>query len=574
MSHYVFESDDEDDLEGGSPFELISEHSTKEEAVIALHSADMAEYHFLNNYTNTGASCVKTTLYRCLSHQECPRQIRIVQRAKVGVDGGPAVVMFRCIVLLKGGAGPKCCRLMLLQKYSTNPGMLLKIPNVVKLKNSKAALKKSRVAKWNIKDFSVMMKWAHTKMCTSPTAFFCPDGFNPATDQATFAVADLTYQNELLILKSFDHEFVGESGPAVSFVLILHRGDYFGIFEYASSFFVITLFLKFGSQDHASYIATAFTAVRPSIKILNCYPHLARNASKKIQLLNQTSFYDDHIAINIKQLESARSRAQFDAMATQITKYWTSKSEKEYADWFVSQYLEESWRLWYCTAAVPVPGVMPSQNPLESHHKTLKAVCTPYLRAATSAVLNDTLPAVLLLDCDRPPPSTAATMQKIDRIRSRYEYDCKGFWSSGWLCSHVIATLALRDEYDIKTATAHLPTRKAPGGQRKPRSCLSKEGASYFAKDKLMVDLVTLPAMPMNWKVMKQLPVQGLDGNVTNRYEPGQIIDWLDCDGPTGLFRWTVRFQNGHEAQFELDEIAELLESSANLGLNITGKIF
>ncbi|GMF38443.1 unnamed protein product [Phytophthora fragariaefolia] len=89
-----------------------------------------------------------------------------------------------------------------------------------------------------------------------------------------------------------------------------------------------------------------------------------------------------------------------------------------------------------------------------------------------------------------------------------------------------------------------------------------------------MVDLVTLPAMPMNWNVMKQLPVQGLDGNVTNRYVPGQIIDWLDCDGPTGLFRWTVRFQNGHEAQFELDEIAELLESSANLGLNITGKTF
>ncbi|GMF26074.1 unnamed protein product [Phytophthora fragariaefolia] len=170
MSHYVFESDDEDDLEGDSLFELISEHTTKEEAVIALHSADMAEPE---------------------------------------VDS-----------LLKGGAGPKRCRLMLLQKYSTNPGMLLKIPNVVKLKNRKATLKKSRVAAWDIKDFSVMMEWAHTKIRTSPTAFFGPDGFNPATDQSTFAVADLTYQNELLILKSFDHEFVGESGPAVSFGLI------------------------------------------------------------------------------------------------------------------------------------------------------------------------------------------------------------------------------------------------------------------------------------------------------------------------------------------------------------------
>ncbi|GMF49341.1 unnamed protein product [Phytophthora fragariaefolia] len=189
MNHYVFESDDEDDLEGGSLIELISEHTTKEEAVIALHSADMAEYHFLNNYTNTGASCVKTTL--------------------------PKVDSF-----LKGGAGSKRCRLMLLQKYSTNPGMLLKIPNVVKLKNRKATLKKSRVATWDIKDFSVMMELSHTKMCMSPTAFFGPDGFNPATDQTTFAVADLTYQNELLILKSFDHELVGESGPAVSFGLI------------------------------------------------------------------------------------------------------------------------------------------------------------------------------------------------------------------------------------------------------------------------------------------------------------------------------------------------------------------
>ncbi|GMF40359.1 unnamed protein product [Phytophthora fragariaefolia] len=154
MSHYVFESDAEDDLEGDLLFELISEHTTKEEAVIALHSADTAEYHFLNNYTNTGASCVKSTLQGGHGTEASNRKRpEIDMTIRQEVDS-----------LLKGEAGPKRCRLMLLQKYSTNPGTLLKIPDVVKLKNRKATLKQSRFTKWDIKGISVMMEWAHTKI--------------------------------------------------------------------------------------------------------------------------------------------------------------------------------------------------------------------------------------------------------------------------------------------------------------------------------------------------------------------------------------------------------------------------
>ncbi|ETP04708.1 hypothetical protein F441_18577, partial [Phytophthora nicotianae CJ01A1] len=33
--------------------------------------------------------------------------------------------------------------------------------------------------------------------------------------------------------------------------------------------------------------------------------------------------------------------------------------------------------------------------------------------------------------------------KQIRAIRSRYQCDCKGFWTSGWLCSHVLAAMSL-----------------------------------------------------------------------------------------------------------------------------------
>ncbi|ETM53317.1 hypothetical protein L914_03196, partial [Phytophthora nicotianae] len=157
---------------------------------------------------------------------------------------------------------------------------------------------------------------------------------------------------------------------------------------------------RYGNQDRATYIANAYKAIWSGIGILNCYPHLSRKAYEKSGLLRDPTFYGNHVDKNIHELELARSPQQFLALAEKCTKFWITKHDKEYASWFTNQYLGERWG--HVFARWQLLGVLPSQNPIESHHQALKTVCVPSKHVATSVVCNDTLPSVLYLDCDKP----------------------------------------------------------------------------------------------------------------------------------------------------------------------------
>lgn len=93
------------------------------------------------------------------------------------------------------------------------------------------------------------------------------------------------------------------------FVRTEHEYTYKQMFSpaagYASSFIGVILSLKFSSQDHISYIATALNSVWPSVQVLNYYSHLSRKATEKTKLLQDSEFYKDHVVGNIKQRESA-----------------------------------------------------------------------------------------------------------------------------------------------------------------------------------------------------------------------------------------------------------------------------
>ncbi|KAE8913184.1 hypothetical protein PF005_g23559 [Phytophthora fragariae] len=80
-------------------------------------------------------------------------------------------------------------------------------------------------------------------------------------------------------------------------------------------------------------------------------------------------------------------------MTTLLLSYWRAQGEGEYADWMEQYYMGNVWGNWFNTAAIP--GLTPSQNALESHHKVIKETCLDSLRASTSVVLNDSLPRIL-----------------------------------------------------------------------------------------------------------------------------------------------------------------------------------
>ncbi|ETN12166.1 hypothetical protein PPTG_22460 [Phytophthora nicotianae INRA-310] len=142
--------------------------------------------------------------------------------------------------MLRGGAGRNRIRLLLLKKYKKNKVKQAKIPDEIMLKNRKASLKKSN-------------RW--TRVC--------------------FGTACGVYDN-----RTYRRSFV----PWVyMFVRTEHEYAYKTMFtttvDFAAKYFDCTLTLKYGSQDHATYIANAYKAIWPNIGILNCYPHLYRKAS-------------------------------------------------------------------------------------------------------------------------------------------------------------------------------------------------------------------------------------------------------------------------------------------------------
>ncbi|ETK95097.1 hypothetical protein F441_23150 [Phytophthora nicotianae CJ01A1] len=62
--------------------------------------------------------------------------------------------------------------------------------------------------------------------------------------------------------------------------------------------------------------------------------------------------------------------------------------------------------------------------------------------------------------------------ETIMSIRSAFRCDCKSFWSTGWICSHVIDAMSSETYFTLSEAVAILPTTKASGGQRKVKSSL------------------------------------------------------------------------------------------------------
>lgn len=189
------------------------------------------------------------------------------------------------------------------------------------------------------------------------------------------------------------------------FVKTEHQVAYATLFRtarhFAGLFFGIELTLSFSSLDRTQGIANAFKEVWPDVVLLNCYPHIVRKSREKKKLLTDAGFYEDNVLPDIRYLSKARSAKQFKALSKLFFAFWTEQGESDYAKWFEDIYLGDTWGNLFYTAAAP--GITPSQNALEAHHRMIKQVCVGTLRASTAVVLNDSIPRILgLQECEPP----------------------------------------------------------------------------------------------------------------------------------------------------------------------------
>ncbi|KAF1783321.1 hypothetical protein GQ600_9636 [Phytophthora cactorum] len=122
----------------------------------------------------------------------------------------------------------------------------------------------------------------------------------------------------------------------------------------------------------------------------------------------------------------------------------------------------------------------------------------------------------------------------------KYVCDCVFFVKTGWQSSYVLAAMVLQDEVNVSGLLKSLPTRKASGGQRKAKSCHTKDRSdhSQFSVAGLVKLYLATPVAPIHWNVMRGFEVNK-EGVLTNESFLGTVISWGNNDG---VYCWTVTF--------------------------------
>jgi hypothetical protein len=232
----------------------------------------------------------------------------------------------------------------------------------------------------------------------------------------TMALAAYDQVTELLVSTdgTYRRHFGGWTLVDIGFTrLVFHRRDYvhslvpcaylfvrtetqygyervvMSLVDAADAFFGFALKPLAASIDHSSAIANALQVSWPDVVLLSCWPHVLRNTREKKSLLASSENYDATIAPHLQWLHLCRSAEQHRALGALVVAAWRASDHGTYADWFENQYLAPRWSRWYVTAS-GVAGIVPNQNPIEAHHRSIKRCVN--LRAATGVVLNESLP--------------------------------------------------------------------------------------------------------------------------------------------------------------------------------------
>ncbi|EGZ14532.1 hypothetical protein PHYSODRAFT_507788 [Phytophthora sojae] len=196
-------------------------------ATVALQQHNEFEYTYKTRYTSKN---VTGTEFKCRSHAMCPSPLKIVER-KLGANlvryellqkgehgdasvsrtrhGIAAVHKSEIDSLLELGMGASRVRNMLLHKYRRDPDLLNLVPEVRKIENRKATIKKNMEEGWDIDDFNTIDIWAHSRLCQTREVF-------DSADESDFAK-----MNELLVLERFQHNFDDNGKTKASLGLIM-----------------------------------------------------------------------------------------------------------------------------------------------------------------------------------------------------------------------------------------------------------------------------------------------------------------------------------------------------------------
>jgi hypothetical protein len=159
----------------------------------------------------------------------------------------------------------------------------------------------------------------------------------------------------------------------------------------------------------------------------------------------------------------------------------------------------------------------------------------------------------------------------IEKIRQFLKCTCEAHIRSGWVCSHVLATLGLLKLLDISAALSKVPVRRAPGRPRKRRPALTHDDTQdgYFSVSKLTALFVRRPGNPLHWKLVDTFDVDA-NGETEQSNFIGAVVGLRLSDG---VYVWSVRFSDGDLRDYEAADLAVAVNMAHRLGVDVTGSV-
>ncbi|EQC37025.1 hypothetical protein SDRG_05844 [Saprolegnia diclina VS20] len=142
------------------------------------------------------------------------------------------------------------------------------------------------------------------------------------------------------------------------------------------------------------------------------------------------------------------------------------------------------------------------------------------------------------------------TPAQVDLVAEKYQCDCKGSFTTGWICSHSVAAQSIMCDLDMQALLAEVAPRRRPGGQRKPQHSTFADGTlnPFYSVANLVALLVDKPGYCYNWTIHREFSfIDTETGRETSDYMLGTIIRLRKGE----VYSWMVRFEDAEELWFE-----------------------
>ncbi|ETK80144.1 hypothetical protein L915_14101 [Phytophthora nicotianae] len=134
---------------------------------------------------------------------------------------------------------------------------------------------------------------------------------------------------------------------------------------------------------------------------------------------------------------------------------------------------------------------------------------------------------------------------------------------TGWVCSHVIASLDLLNKLKIGLALQKIPMRGLPGQRRDLQGGLTRDSDPYDV-DRLIQLFTKTTVGLLKWPVVQEFDIED-EGKTYKEHRVGQAAG-CRLSATEGVYVWSVVFIHRDSLEYQVEGLAHAVRRAPALG--------